>query len=55
MISFSSGPHWTTTELWPRDGWVTRNFDELLLGWTRMVCALVMRRVELLTVRSCAS
>lgn len=37
VISFSSGPHWTTTELWPRDGWVTRNFDELLLGWERMV------------------
>ncbi|KAJ9121934.1 hypothetical protein QFC24_004516 [Naganishia onofrii] len=37
VISFSSGPHWTTTELWPRDGWVTRNFDELLRGWAGMV------------------
>ncbi|KAJ9096761.1 hypothetical protein QFC21_005031 [Naganishia friedmannii] len=36
VISFSSGPHWTTTELWPRDGWVTRNFDELLRGWAGM-------------------
>jgi hypothetical protein len=43
VISFSSGPHWTTTELWPRDGWVTRNFDELLLGWERMV-SLAERR-----------
>lgn len=42
VISFSSGPHWTTTELWPRDGWVTRNFDELLLGWTKMVSCIAL-------------